>query len=130
MDKTFERLNVLEFTPSDLLDRDNISAMIDDFVDNIFKNAVASFLEDDAHITDGFFHANFYIVDLIDAGVIDDEKGRELSEYVGKLYMLKTKRKGVKSHGTNERRRNTNCGRDTQGTRGKRKTERDEDDNE
>lgn len=127
---TFERLNILEFTPHDLLDRDNISAMIDDFVDSIIKNAVASFLEDDAHITDGFFQANFYIVDLIDAGIIDDEKGRELSEYVAKIYMLKTKGKGVKNNVGNERRRNANSGRNPKRARTSGKTERKDNDNE
>ena len=105
---------VTEFKASNLLDKDCIDSLFNDFVMTLCKNAVASFFEDNnGDVVSSWIASQAYIIDLQDVGTINLSGAIELSMYATSIMNIKGK--GVNDNGKSERRRNVDSGRNTCG---------------
>lgn len=114
MNKYTSKLNVTEFKASNLLDKDCIDSLFNDFVMTLCKTAVASFFEDnDGDVVNSWIASQAYIIDLQDAGTVNLSGAIELSMYATSIMNIKGK--GETANGKSERRRNVDSGRNTRG---------------
>ena len=107
------KLNVTEFKLSDLLDKESIDSLFNDFVMTLCKTAVASFFEDSDDVVSSWIASQAYIIDLQDAGTVNLSGAIELSMYATSCMNIKGK--GDNANGKSERRRNIDSGRNTRG---------------
>ena len=108
------KLKVTEFKASNLLDKDVLDSLFNDFVMTLCKTAVASFFEDnDGDAVSSWIASQAYILDLQDAGTVNLSGAIELSMYATSCMNIKGK--GETANGKSERRRNVDSGRNTCG---------------